>query len=154
MAVARDNPYGAFNFIVTADPINAGDGTTIKGGFQEISGLNMEVTVAEYRNGNEPENHTRKMNTLTKTGDVTLKRGVVGSLDIFNWFKQVSTGDQSARKQVTIELMDEAHTQTVLKWKLTNARPMKYTMPAFNAKTATDVAIEELVLSAEKVEME
>src|ERR1051326_8427244 len=106
MAVARDNPYGAFNFIVTADPINSGDGTTIKGGFQEISGLNMEVSVAEYRNGNEPENHTRKMNTLTKTGDVTLKRGVVGTLDLFNWIKRVRDGDQTARVNVVIEMMD------------------------------------------------
>ena len=154
MAVIRDSPYGAFNFIVTAENINGGDGRDFKGGFQEISGLNMEVTVAEYRNGNEPENHTRKLNTLTKTGDVTLKRGVIGSLDIYNWIRQVSQGDLSARKMVTIELLDEGHTQTVMKWKLTNARPMKYTMPTFNAKTATDVAIEELVLSAEKVEME
>src|SRR5437870_2200233 len=104
MAVERENPYGAFNFIVTAHAINTGDGKSFKGGFQEISGLNMEVTVAEYRNGNELENHTRKMNTLTNTGDVTLKRGVIGSLDIFNWIKQVSTGDQNARMLVFIEL--------------------------------------------------
>lgn len=154
MAVARDNPYGAFNFLLTADPINNGDGTTLRGGFQEISGLNMEVTVAEYRNGNEPENHTRKMNTLTKTGDVTLKRGVVGTLDLFNWIKRVRDGDQTARVNVVIELMDETHTTTVLKWKLTNARPIKFTAPTFNAKTATDVAVEELVLSSEKLEME
>ena len=154
MAVARDNPYGAFNFLITADPINGGDGTTLRGGFQEISGLNMEVTVAEYRNGNEAENHTRKMNTLTKTGDVTLKRGVIGTLDLFNWIKRVRDGDQTARVNVTIEMLDETHETPILKWKLTNARPIKFTAPTFNAKTATDVAIEELVLSSEKLEME
>jgi phage tail-like protein len=154
MAISRDNPYGGFNFIVTADPINGGDGASLRGGFQEISGLNMEVTVAEYRNGNEPENHTRKLNTLAKTGDVTLKRGVVGTLDLFNWIKRVRDGDQTAWVSVTIQLMDEAHTAPVMTWKLTNARPTKYTAPTFNAKTATDVAIEELVLASDKVEME
>lgn len=153
MATARDNPYGAFNFVVTADPINGGDGVGLRGGFQEISGLNNEVTVAEYRNGNDPENHTRKYNTLNKTGDVTLKRGVIGALDLFNWIKRVRDGDLTARTNVKIELMDEAHTSTVLTWTLYNARPIKYTAPSFNAKTATDVAIEEVVLSAEKVEM-
>lgn len=153
MAVARDNPYGAFNFVVTADPINGGDGTGLKGGFQEISGLNIEVTVAEYRNGNEPENHTRKFNTLAKAGDVTLKRGVIGVLDLFNWIKRVRDGDLTARTNVKIELMDEAHTSAVMTWTLYNARPTKYTAPTFNAKTATDVAIEEVVLAAEKVEM-
>ena len=61
MAVPRDNPYGAFNFVVTADPINGGDGASLKGGFQEISGLNIEVTVAEYRNGNERVNSSRRI---------------------------------------------------------------------------------------------
>ena len=154
MATPRDNPYGAFNFQVTAQFVNNGDGTTIRGGFQEISGLNMEVTVAEYRNGNDAENHTRKLNTLVKTGDVTLKRGFIGTLDFFAWIKQIGGGDQSARAtNVTIELMDEAHSGVVATWTLYNARPSKYTIPTLNAKTAADVAIEELVLACEKLEM-
>jgi phage tail-like protein len=55
---------------------------------------------------------------------------------------------------VTIELMDEAHTGPVMTWKLTNARPMKYTGPTLNAKGGGDVAMEELVLSCEKIEAE
>jgi phage tail-like protein len=49
--------------------------------------------------------------------------------------------------------MDEAHTGPVMTWKLTNARPMKYTGATLNAK-GTDVAMEELVLSCEKIEVE
>jgi phage tail-like protein len=152
MAVQRDNPYGAFNFRVTADPFGSPD--SVEAGFQEISGLTMEVTIAEYRNGNEAENHVRKMNGIYKAGDVTLKRGVIGSTSFFRWIKAVGDGAQDARKTVTIELMDEARTGPVMTWKLTNARPMKYTGATLNAKGGTDVAIEELVLSCEKVEVE
>ena len=152
MAVQRDNPYGAFNFRVTADRFGAAD--SVQAGFQEISGLGMEVTVAEYRNGNEMENHVRKMNGIYKASDVTLKRGVIGYTSFFDWIKAVGDGAQNARSTVTIELMDEARTGPVLTWKLTNARPMKYTGATLNAKGGTDVAIEELVLSVEKIEVE
>src|SRR5690349_21123627 len=116
MAVARDNPYGAFNFKVTADPF--GDAGAVRAGFQEISGIGLEVTVAEYRNGNEPENHVRKMNGIYKPSDVTLKRGVIGVVDFFTWIRAVRDGDQNQRKTVKIELLDEAHTATVMTWTL------------------------------------
>jgi phage tail-like protein len=154
MAVPRDNPYGAFNFQVTVDRIGGGNPASIPAGFQEISGLGIEITVAEYRNGNELENHVRKMNGLYKSSDVTLKRGVIGTTDFFSWVRDTRDGAQNVRSSVTIELMDEAHTQPVMTWKLTNARPMKYTGATLNAKTGTDVAIEELVLACEKLDVQ
>jgi phage tail-like protein len=54
---------------------------------------------------------------------------------------------------VTIELQSEDHTQTVQSWKLTNARPTKYTGPSLSGK-GTDVAIEELVLASERIDLE
>lgn len=152
MATPRDNPYGAFNFRVTAEPF--GDAGTVRAGFQEITGLGSELTVAEYRNGNEPENHTRKMTGLAKANDVTLKRGVIGVTDFFAWVKRLRDGDPNARANVTVELMDEAHTGPVMTWILTNAAPTKYTGPSLNAKGGTDVAIEELVLHCEKVDVQ
>jgi phage tail-like protein len=153
MATERSNPYGAFNFLVTATPF--GNTGTIYAGFQEISGLSIEVTVAEYRNGNDKQNYTRKMNGLAKVGDITLKRGLIGKTDFFEWIKQTIDGVQTVRINVKIELLDEAHTSTpVMTWILTNARPMKYSGPSLNAKSGTDVAIEELVLSCERMEIE
>jgi phage tail-like protein len=154
MAVQRDNPYGAFNFQVTVDRIGGGNPASIAAGFQEISGLGTEITIAEYRNGNELENHVRKMNGIYKASDVTLKRGVIGSTDFFAWIRDTRDGAQNVRSSVTIELMDEAHTQPVMTWKLSNARPMKYTGATLNAKTGTDVAIEELVLACEKLDVQ
>lgn len=152
MAVSRDNPYGNFNFLVTADPFG-GDAAAVRAGFQEISGLGMEVTEAEYRNGNEKENHVRKMNGVYKATDVTLKRGIIGVTDFFDWIKQVRDGDQSQRKTVRIDLLDEAHSGVVMTWTLTNAKPKNYKGATLNAKGGTDVAVEELVLSCEKIDV-
>jgi phage tail-like protein len=151
MSVQRDNPYGTFNFLVD---LGTGDSGSIQAGFQEVSGLNIEVTSAEYRNGNDKVNHVRKVNGIYKVGDVTLKRGLMGALDLYEWIDQVRTGDQSAKRNITISLRDESGQNVVMVWRLSNARPMRYTAPSFNAKGGTDVAIEELVLSCEDLKIE
>ena len=151
MAVQRDNPYGNFNFRVTVDRF--GDAGSVRAGFQEISGLGLEVTVAEYRNGNEKENSVRKITGLNKSTDVTLKRGVIGSLNLYQWLNQIRNGDQSAYRTVVIQLQNEDHTAVVQEWKLLRARITKHTSGPLNAK-GTDVAMEELVLAYERLEMD
>jgi hypothetical protein len=121
MAEFRERPYGQFNFLVD---LGTGDTTSAQAGFQEVSGLGMEITVAEYRNGNEKDNAPRKLRA----------------------------GSQSSLRTVTIQLQNEDHTSVVMEWKLTNARPTKYTGPSFNGK-GTDVAIEELVLACERIDL-
>jgi phage tail-like protein len=150
MAQLRDRPYVQFNFLV-----NLGDGNTegAEAGFQEVSGVGMEVTVSEYRTGNSRENSVMKITGLNKATDVTLKRGVIGSLSLYNWLHQIRNGDQNALRQVTIQLQNEDHTQVVMTWKLLRARIIKHTSGPFNAK-GTDVAMEELVLAYERLEME
>jgi phage tail-like protein len=150
MAVERDNPYAAFNFLVD---LGTGDTESIKAGFQEVTGLNNEITLVDYRNGNERANHVRKVSTLYKVGDITLKRGMMGATDLWEWVTAARNGSQQGRN-ITIQLRDETRENTVMTWKLTNARPMRYTAPAFNAKSASDVAIEELVLSCEDLNIE
>ncbi len=151
MSVERANPYGTFNFLVD---LGTGDTGSVKAGFQEVSGLNTEVTSTDYRNGNEGVNHVRKINGIYKVGDITLKRGLMGALDLYQWMTQVRTGDLTARRNITIQLRDESGANTVMTWRLTNARPLKFTGPTLNAKTGTDVAIEELVLSCEDMTIE
>ncbi|MCU0490523.1 MAG: phage tail protein [Chloroflexaceae bacterium] len=151
MATERDNPYGAFNFLVD---LGTGDTNSIKAGFQEVSGLNIEVMSAEYRNGNEKVNHVRKINTMYKVGDITLKRGLMGALDLFQWIKETREGSQTVKRNITIQLRDESGANVVMTWKLTNARPIKYTGPSLNGKTGTDVAVEELTLSVEDLAIE
>jgi phage tail-like protein len=151
MATQRDDPYGSFNFLVD---FATGDANTVRGGFQEISGMNVEVTSADYRAGNSPVNHPIKVNGVYKVGDVTLKRGLIGAVDLYQWIDAIRTGDHTVLRTVHIQLQDEAHNGPVMTWTLHNARPMRYTAPSFNAKTGTDVAIEELVLSIEDLTVE
>jgi phage tail-like protein len=150
MAVQRDRPYTQFNFLV-----DLGNGVTEgpAAGFQEVSGIGMEVTVTEYRNGNSKENSVMKITGLNKSTDVTMKRGIIGSLDLYQWLKQVRNGDQNALRTVTIQLQNEDRTETVQTWKLLRARIIKHTSGPLNAK-GTDVAMEEMVLAYERLEME
>ena len=150
MAVLRDKPYVQFNFLV-----NLGDGNTEgpEAGFQECSNIGMEVTVAEYRRGNDKENSVRKITGLNKATDVTLKRGVIGSLNLYNWLNDIRNGNQSAERTVIIQLQNEDHTEIVQTWKLLRARIIKHVSGPMNAK-GTDVAMEELTLSYERLEME
>jgi phage tail-like protein len=150
MAVLRERPYVQFNFLV-----DLGNGNTNgpEAGFQECSNIGMEVTVAEYRNGNEKENSVRKITGLNKATDVTLKRGVIGSLNLYEWLNDIRNGNQNALRTVTVHLQNEDHTQIVQTWKLLRARIIKHISGPMNAK-GTEVAMEELTLSYERLEME
>jgi phage tail-like protein len=149
MAVLRERPYVQFNFLVD---LGTGNTDGAEAGFQECSGIGMEVTVSEYRTGNAKENSVMKITGLNKSTDVTLKRGVIGSLNLYQWLNQIRNGDQSAYRTVVIQLQNEDHTAVVQEWKLLRARIIKHTSGPLNAK-GTDVAMEELVLAYERLEM-
>lgn len=149
MAVKRERPYAQFNFL-----IDLGAGTTDgpEAGFQECSEIGMLVDVIEYRNGNEKENSVRKLTGLTRYPDVILRRGIVGSLDLYQWLNDIRNGNQMAFRTVTVRLMNEDHTAVVQEWKLLRARIIKHVSGPFNAR-ASDVAMEELTLAYERLEM-
>lgn len=147
----RITPYGAFNFLVNLNGPQGADSPL--GGFSDVSGLGVEITMAEYRNGNEKENHVRKIAGIHKVSDVTLKRGIVNSKDLWDWLKETQRNGPSAQRTVVITLLDEA-SSPVESWTLRNVVPIKYTGPTLAAKGGGDVAMEELVLSAEGIELE
>jgi len=150
MAILRERPYVQFNFLV-----DLGTGATegAEAGFQEVSGIGMEVTVAEYRTGNSRENSVMKITGLNKSTDVTLKRGVIGSLSLYRWLDQIRNGDPAGLRNVVIQLQNEDHTAIVMTWKLLRARIIKHTSGPLNAK-GTDVAMEEITLAYERLELE
>jgi phage tail-like protein len=150
MAVQRDRPYAQFNFVVDLGT-GATDGP--QAGFQECSEIGMSVDVIEYRNGNEKENGVRKLTGLARYPDVTFKRGIIGSLDLYQWLDDVRNGNQAAFRTVTVQLMSEDHASVVQVWKLLRARIIKHVSGPFNAR-ATDVAMEEITLAYERLEME
>lgn len=150
MATQRERPYNRFNFLV-----DLGDGNTEgpDAGFAEVSGLGMQLEVIEYRNGNSRENEPMKITGLARVGNVTLRRGLIGSLTLYHWIDQIRNGDTNALRTVTIQLQNEDHTATVQTWKLLRARIVKHVSGPFNAKGG-DVAMEEMVLAFERLELE
>ncbi|MBD3316646.1 MAG: phage tail protein [Chitinivibrionales bacterium] len=155
----RDRPYSQFNFIVSwqAASDNEGDSlgeSDVWGGFQEISGLGLEITVAEYRAGSYATNEPIKITGMVKTPDVTLKRGVMGRGELYKWINAVRDGAQNHLKNVSIKLLGEDRNpdSPAQEWRLLKARPMKWTGPSLNGK-GTDLAVEELVLSAESIDL-
>jgi|SRR5665213_2234642 len=145
----RTTPYLAFNFIVS---LSQNSGTTTIGGFSDVSGLSSEITEAEYRSGNASENHVIKCPAMAKFSDITCKRGIMGATDLYDWLEEVrAKGYAAKRDSVIITLLDEQRNPK-LKWTLRSVSPKKLTGPTLAGKGGADVAMEELVLSVEKIE--
>jgi len=150
MAVLRDRPYAQFNFLVD---LGTGQTDGPEAGFQECSPITISVDVIEYRNGNEKENNARKITGLNRVADVTLRRGIIGSLNLYQWLDQIRNGDPAGMRNVAIHLQNEDHTAIVMTWKLLRARIIKHTSGPLNAK-GIDVAMEEMTLAYERLELE
>ncbi|HEX9143097.1 MAG TPA: phage tail protein [Candidatus Binatia bacterium] len=143
MPASRNDPYGAFNFIVEID------GLTVAG-FSECSGLTVETAVIEYREGNEP-GRVRKLAGLTKFAPITLKRGLTQNRDLWNWYKNIMNG-AADRRNGSIVLLGNDHTP-VARWNFTNGWPAKWEGPHLKAK-GNEVAIETLEIEHEGLEYE
>ena len=115
----RTTPFGAFNFLVN---IGGRSPEEPLGGFSDVSGLSTEITVAEYRNGNDKPNHVRKVPGSHTYGDVTLKRGIVNSMDLWEWITQTQVEGVGAKRTVVITLQDEGG-HPVQKWTLGGVVP-------------------------------
>ena len=146
----RTAPYPSYSYVVNLN--GPRDPDKLLGGFSDVSGLSTEIHISEYRDGNEAEPHVRKVPGSHKVGDVTLKRGVVDSSDLWDWITETETTGILAQRDVIITLRDEA-SNPVQSWKLRNVVPMKYTGPTLAGKGGGEVAMEELVLSAEGFEI-
>ena len=118
----------------------------------EVSGLEAELDVIEYRDGNSPTFGTQKMSGLRKGGDVTIKKGVFADdQDYYTWFNAVSMNTPE-RKDVTISLLDEEHSP-VMTWKLIAAWPSKISSPDMKSDSS-EVALEEITIVHEGISIE
>jgi phage tail-like protein len=117
-------------------------------GFTEVSGLDFETEVIEYREGNNPAYHKTKQPGLTKYANVSLKRGTfLGDFKYFELWKKTmmfQEGAEKFRRDITIKLLDEEH-KPIITWSLTNAWPTKVQSTNLKAD-ANEVAIESMDL--------
>lgn len=120
--------------------------------FSEVSGLEMEAEVIEYRDGLSPTYSTVKMPGLKKYTNITLKRGIyAGNNEFAEWFKTI-TLNTVQRRDMVISLLNEEH-NPAMTWKVKNAWPTKVSGPTLTA-TGNEVAIEVLEIAHEGIEVE
>jgi phage tail-like protein len=111
-------------------------------GFTEISGLDSELEVIEYRQGASPEYSKIKMPGLRKFSNITLKRGMFkGDNEYFEWMNSVQMNTID-RRDITISLLNENH-EPVVVWKVRNAFPTKVQSTDLKAD-GNEVAIESM----------
>lgn len=151
MAAKGDYPIPKFHFQVEW-------GTDFRIGFTEVSGLDFETEVIEYREGNSKKYNKIKQPGLTKFSNVTLKRGTFeGDFDFYKewrktyYFQEGNKTGTMYRKSVTITLLNENH-EPIMTWKLVNAWPSKVQSTDLKAD-ANEVAIETMELVHEGLEI-
>ncbi|HET7217503.1 MAG TPA: phage tail protein [Vicinamibacterales bacterium] len=141
--MAREDPLRNFRFRLEIDGVQIA-------GFSEVTIGATATDVIEYRDGTDPA-HVRKLPGLTKYGNVTLKRGVTASLELFNWHRQIVNGQIApGRKQVVIVVQDESGADKA-RYVVSEAWPAKYDAGDLNAK-GNDVFVESLELVNEGIE--
>ncbi len=141
--MARQDPLTNFRYRLEID------GLTIAG-FSEVSIAETAVDVIDYREGTDPT-HVRKLSGLTKYGNITLKRGMTTSLELYEWHRQVVNGlVGTARKNIAIVVADETGSDKA-RFVVTDAWPTKYSPSDLDAK-GNEVLIETLELVNEGIE--
>lgn len=120
-----------------------------EGAFQEVSGLDIEAQIIEYRHGNSPDFSTIKMPGIKKYSNVTLKKGVFkDDKSFWDWFNKIKM-NTIERVAVTISLLDEAGSP-VQTWTLKNAWPTKITGTDMKSD-GNEVAVETIEVAHEGV---
>ena len=114
-------------------------------GFTEVSGLDAETEVIEYRDGASPEYSKTKMPGMQKFPNLVMKRAVFASdNDYFSWWNTVALNTVE-RRSVTISLLNEKH-EPVVVWRVKNAWPAKLSSTDLKAD-GNEIAIETIELA-------
>lgn len=120
---------------------------TVVMSMQEVSGLDAEAQIIEYRHGDSKDSSTIKMPGLKKFGNVTMKKAIfVKDNAFYDWFAKVNM-NVIERQTVVIKLLDEGGAPTMT-WTLTNAWPTKITGTDLKSD-GNEVAIESIEIAHE-----
>jgi phage tail-like protein len=141
-AASRNDPYRNFRFKVEIQGIKVA-------GFAEATIPDTTTDSVDYREGTDLP-YQRKLSGLTKYGNITLKKGLTDSMELYEWRKQVEdTGASGKRKSISLVLIDEEGNDKS-RWDIIEAWPTKYSSSGFDAK-GNAVAIETLELVHEGI---
>ncbi|MDO6595318.1 phage tail protein [Oceanihabitans sp. 2_MG-2023] len=125
-------------------------GTELQGvAFQEVSGMDVENQIIEYRHSNSKLFSTEKMPGIVKYGNITMKRGVfVNDNTFWKWHAEISM-NTIKRRTVFIKLLNEK-SEVTMQWELNNAWPTKITSTDLKSD-GSEVAIDTLEIAYEQL---
>lgn len=139
---ARIDPYRNFRFKIEIDGIQTAS-------FAEATVPESTTDPVEYREGTDLPSQ-RKLSGLTKYGNITLKKGLTDSMELYQWRKLVEqSGAKKARKNISIVLIDEDGTDKA-RWDIVEAWPTKYDPSDLSAK-GNEVLVEVLEIVHEGI---
>lgn len=137
----RNDPYTGFNFLVEIDSL-------LVGGFSEVSGLQGEVEVHEYREGGQNQYVHKFIGPTKYLTNITLKHGITDIDFLWAWYNDVTKAIDEAKKvdrrNGSIFLLDRDRIPAMW-WNFEQAYPVKWTGPELNADSNT-VAAESIEL--------
>ncbi|AEJ00870.1 Conserved hypothetical protein CHP02241, phage tail region protein [Nitrosomonas sp. Is79A3] len=141
-------PFTAFNFSVE---INRGeDGKPlVNAAFSECDGLEMSMEVKTIREGGG-NNRQIRLNGPVSYGQLTLKRGMTESFDLWSWFQDTIAQPHLRANAAIVMLAEDGSTERV-RFTLERCLPVKIKSPALNAKDGM-IAIEELQIVYESMQ--
>ena len=122
----------------------------IVGRFLECGGITMEREIKEYQEGGVND-FVHKFPGRVKYSDITLKRGVSFSRELFEWFRKGIYDGKVERVNMSIILGNDEGLK-VKQWDVFGAFPIKWQGPDMNT-TAMQTSVETLVLAHHGVEM-
>lgn len=131
-------PYQTFNFAVEIEGL-------LVGGFTEVSGLESDIEIEEYREGGV-NGFVHKLPGLTRHSNLTLSHGLTSLSTLWNWYHDMTLG-VIHRKNGTIMLLDPQQVP-VMWWNFRNAVPVRWSGPRFDA-ASDEVGVESLELAHE-----
>ena len=140
-------PFTSFNFAIEIN-VPGVSNKICNAAFSDCDGLEMNMEVKTIREGGNNGRQIR-LSGPVNYGQLTLKRGMTASFDLWNWFNQVMT-DPSLRADAEVVLLTPDGKDERARFILSRCVPIKLKAPPMNAKDG-QVAIEELQLAYESL---
>jgi phage tail-like protein len=142
-------PFTAFAFAVELR-LPGSDQPLCEAAFSECDGLELRREILRARDGADPTS-VRLLPGAESFGNVTLRRGMTSSFDLWDWWARVRRG-QAARATCDIVVLSADLAQERVRFRLYRCLPAKITGPALNA-AGNEIAIESLELACEGIDV-
>jgi phage tail-like protein len=145
MSIERERPYPGMNFTV-----EMGQGE--EKALVEVVFPEARLQMVDYRPGNDLDQTKMLLPTVTKYGNLILRRGAIGSLNWYQWWDASRKGDQDVLRDITVSLLSEDSSEKVMTWIFRRAHPFNYQFSRLNG-LGMEPLIESLEVAFERMEI-